>query len=110
LENQTKDLDDMFDEQCQLQLQGLPHVPTPLQLKVTLLNHQISGLQWMVCNETQPPPVPLYKQVKEQGKIVWLSKITNASQLLPPKPIRGGILADGTNLSWLSSHHLLSHQ
>lgn len=95
---QQKDLDDMFEEQCQLQLQGLPHVPTPPQLKITLLNHQISGLQWMVRNETQPPSVPFYKQVEEQGKIVWLSEITNSSQLAPPKPIRGGILVDGMYL------------
>ena len=102
---QQKDLDDMFDEQCKLQLQGLPHVPTPSQLKITLLDHQISGLQWMVRNETQPPPVPFYKQVKEQGKSVWLSEITNASQPEPPKPICGGILADG---SYLESQFVVS--
>jgi hypothetical protein len=93
---QQKDLDDMFDAQSKKQLEGLPLVPTPPTLVTELMEHQVIGLRWMVRNEVNPPLVPFFKEVKQHlGRTMWFSEITNSSQSEPPKPIRGGILADG---------------
>jgi phage protein D len=91
---QQKQLDDMFEQQSKTQLSNLPEITMPEALQTELFGHQVDGIRWMVHRETGNIEPPFYKKVKEQGKTMYLSEITNASQSEPPKGIAGGILAE----------------
>lgn len=92
-----RQLDDVFDKASREQLAHLPDVAVPQSLTAQLLEHQVQGFRWLYQRETvdtATASVPFYKQVRENGKSVWLSEITNSSQETPPAPCRGSILAD----------------
>jgi SWI/SNF-related matrix-associated actin-dependent regulator of chromatin subfamily A3 len=95
-QTEQQQLDDMFDKQTQLQLAGLPQIEMPSQFhNVTLFDHQINGIRWLVHQETnQSKRAPFYTQVKEKGRNVWLCEITQCSQENAPEPVRGSLLCD----------------
>ena len=99
---QKQQLDEMFDKQSSKHLANLPecHTPhLPWRKGTTLLSHQKMGVRWMVYRETAPDvAVPFFRRSREGGRLVWLCDITHSSQVDPPEPVRGGILA-GKNLS-----------
>lgn len=90
-----KELDNIFDKQKSL-IEHLPSITPPTQIKSILLPHQLAGLSWLHHRETSSNQGKhlFYKQVIERGKTVWLSEITNASQLKEPKQVKGGLLCD----------------
>lgn len=94
-ERQQQHLDDMFEKISKSQLENLPDISAPTLLTTQLMKHQLEGVRWLYQRETEDQPVPLYKQIQENGKTVWLSEITRSSQVHPPNPIKGSILADG---------------
>jgi hypothetical protein len=86
-------LDDMFEKMCKEQTANLPDIPMPPEnLTTPLLEHQKEGIRWLYKRETEDVQAPFYKQVKEKGKNVWLSEITNSSQVIAPRPVKGSIL------------------
>lgn len=85
-------LDDMFEKISKEQLANLPDISMPAALTATLLDHQQEGIRWLYERETATKNAPFYKQVKEHGKMVWLSEITNSSQAEAPAPVKGSIL------------------
>jgi SWI/SNF-related matrix-associated actin-dependent regulator of chromatin subfamily A3 len=103
-EDAQKNLDVMFDQLVNDQLNNLPPLSIPETIITPLLEHQIDGIRWLYhhevsMNEQQDAKskagalsIPFYKQIQERGKKVWLSEITNATQTDPPKPIGGSIL------------------
>lgn len=103
-EDAQQNLDAMFDQLVNDQLKCLPLISIPATIITPLLDHQVDGIRWlynheMKMNEQQQnmtkamaSSIPFYKQIKERGKNVWLSEITNATQTDPPKPIGGSIL------------------
>lgn len=103
-EDAQQNLDAMFDQLVNDQLKYLPRISIPATIITPLLDHQVDGIRWlynheMKMNEQQQnmtkamaSSIPFYKQIKERGKNVWLSEITNATQTDPPKPIGGSIL------------------
>mmetsp|Transcript_59675 Transcript_59675/g.176827 ORF Transcript_59675/g.176827 Transcript_59675/m.176827 type:complete len:971 (-) Transcript_59675:116-3028(-) len=104
------ELDAMFDKQRSL-LASIPSTHQPLQLTSTLLPHQSVGLSWLVHRETARHNRLFWKNVKERGKSVWLSEITNASQRREPRRVRGGLLCDemGMGKSLMTLALILSH-
>lgn len=104
-EDAQQNLDVMFDQLVNTQLSNLPPIPIPATIVTPLLDHQIDGIRWLhhheICMNEQKRDqtskasalsIPFYKQIQERGKKVWLSEITNATQIDPPKPIGGSIL------------------
>ena len=95
----------MFDQSEREKYQNLPSVDVShfLSPGVELLAHQQLGVRWMVHREKDDVPAPFYKEVREQGKVMYLSEITNCSQLDRPKGVKGGILAGkyGESVSFL---------
>jgi len=87
------ELDAMYDQQKE-QLSKLHAVPTPAQITTKLMPHQERGLAWMRHREVGDHKPIFFKKVKEKGRTVWLSEITNASQVAEPRPVRGGLLCD----------------
>ena len=70
---QAKELDEMFDNQCETQLSPLPSMEMPKQFadNVKLFDYQSLGIKWLVNQETANTSTPLFfKQVKEKGKKV----------------------------------------
>ena len=94
----------MFEEQCKNKTQSLPQISMPEQFKnLTLYNHQKDGIQWLVHQERSDKAIPpFFKKVKAGSREVWYCEITQCQQMSPPRPIRGGILADGKSLLKLS--------
>jgi SWI/SNF-related matrix-associated actin-dependent regulator of chromatin subfamily A3 len=97
---QQKALDEMFDKTLSEQYKDLPDVsmPTSCLKGITLFEHQVQGIKWMIKKEKFGGAAPFYKKVKEQGRPMHLCEITNSSQAEPPKPIRGSILCDDMGL------------
>jgi hypothetical protein len=96
-------LDEMFDQLVQDQLLNLPRIEMPTAIITPLLDYQIDGIRWMYHHETMADQhscqdheatvsFPFYKPIQEQGKTMWLCEITNATQAIPPNPIKGSIL------------------
>lgn len=97
---QAKELDEMFDKQCEMQTMNLTDIPMPIQFSsdLQLFDYQKTGIRWMVHQEIYSKEVPFFEQVKETGKKMWLCRLTNSSQEEEPKLVRGGILADEMGL------------
>lgn len=93
-----KQLDDMFEKLTEEQLKNIPQLKTPSTLCTKLMEHQILGLRWLYSRETSTSLPPFYRQVKEKGRKVWFSEISNSSQTEAPKPVLGSILADAMGL------------
>jgi SWI/SNF-related matrix-associated actin-dependent regulator of chromatin subfamily A3 len=92
-------LDKMFDITLKEQYANLPNIAMPGCLRdISLMQYQIQGVRWLVKRETDAAPAPFYKQVKENGRAMYLCEITQSSQPEPPAPIRGSILADEMGL------------
>lgn len=91
-------LDKMFEKLTDEQLKNLPEVEIPSTITAALLEHQVLGLRWLYDRETSKFLPPFYRKVKEKGRQVWLSEITNSSQTEAPKPVLGSILADDMGL------------
>ena len=92
-------LDELFDVALKEQYKNLPNIAMPDCLQnITLMEHQIKGIKWLVKRETNASPPPFYKSVRERGTEMYLCEITQSSQSQPPKPIRGSILADEMGL------------
>jgi SWI/SNF-related matrix-associated actin-dependent regulator of chromatin subfamily A3 len=87
-----QNLDDMFEKISKEQLEHLPAIPMPVAITAKLLEHQTEGIRWLYQRETDTKDAPFYKQVRESGKNVWLSEITNSSQPEAPAPVKGSIL------------------
>lgn len=104
-ETAQENLDQMFDQLVQDQLLNLPNIELPPSLTTPLLDHQVEGIRWMYHKEKMAIAknipgddggtanfIPFYKQVQEKGRTVWFCEITNATQAMPPVPIKGSIL------------------
>jgi translation elongation factor EF-Tu-like GTPase len=92
-QSSQKNLDDMFEQISKDQLANLPDIAMPSVLTAeTLFDHQVQGIRWLYQHETGTKQVPFFKKVKESGKNVWFSEITNSSQPTAPKPVKGSIL------------------
>lgn len=87
-----QNLDAMFEKLSKDQLANLPEIEMPVHLTQTLFDHQIQGIRWLYHRETSGEQVPFYKKVREGGKEVWFSEITNSSQPTAPLPVKGSIL------------------
>ena len=70
---QSKELDEMFDKQTEQQLKELPNMSMPIQFKdkVSLYQHQIDGIKWLVHQENKMNESngkgnnPFFKEVHE---------------------------------------------
>jgi hypothetical protein len=89
---QQKHLDDLFESQQKEKLSNLPDVELPRSLTSTLLEHQWTGVRWLVSREKNRD-LPFWKQVSERGSTRWLCEVTNSSQPHAPTPVKGSILA-----------------
>ena len=72
-QTQVKELDEMFDKQCETQLSSLPSIAMPKQFagNVKLFDYQSLGIKWLINQEMASTSTPLFfKQVKEKGKMV----------------------------------------
>ena len=68
---QAKELDEMFDKFSNDQVKNLPLIEMPSQLRnVSLMDHQIVGIRWLVHNENSLRKAPFYKEVIEKGRAV----------------------------------------
>ena len=67
---QAKELDEMFDKQCEMQTKNLTDIPMPIQFSsdLQLFDYQKTGIRWMVHQEIYSKEVPFFEQVKEAGK------------------------------------------
>ena len=83
-----EDLDAVFDQQ-QENLRNVPLVEQPSQLITKLMHHQLLGMSWLYHRENTDSLNPLYYQVIEKGKTVWMSTVSNSSQVQEPARIRG---------------------
>jgi SWI/SNF-related matrix-associated actin-dependent regulator of chromatin subfamily A3 len=90
---QQAQLDALWKDMLQKQLEGLPDVPTPPALLSSLFPHQLDALRWLVHRERSNEN-PFYETTTENGKTVYLCNITQSSQQRAPGIIRGGLLAD----------------
>jgi SWI/SNF-related matrix-associated actin-dependent regulator of chromatin subfamily A3 len=68
-----------------------------------LYDFQLAGVAWMLQRERDPDAAngglpPFWKQLREQGSIVYLNEVTNSSQPAAPEKIAGGLLADDMGL------------
>jgi hypothetical protein len=104
-ETAQENLDQMFDQLVHDQLLNLPNVALPPTLTTPLLDHQVEGIRWMYDKEKlsfaknipgddggSVNSNPFYRPVKEKGRTMWFCEITNATQAMPPAPIKGSIL------------------
>ena len=93
-ESTQRNLDEMFEQLSNEQLSSLPDVPMPSSLvsKGSLFDHQVQGIRWLYHHETGDLPIPFFKKVREGGKDVWFSEITNSSQPTAPNVVTGSIL------------------
>ncbi len=92
-------LDELFDVALKMQYENLPNISMPDCLQnISLMDHQIKGIKWLVKRETNASPPPFYKTVREKGNEMYLCEITQSSQSQPPRPVRGSILADEMGL------------
>ena len=96
--DQQKQLDALFDAQQKEKLAHLPDVVLPACLTSTLLEHQLTGVRWLVGRERNSGDRPFWKPVQEGKATKWFCEITRSSQTEPPKPVQGGILADDMGL------------
>lgn len=97
---QAKELDEIFDKQCEMQTKNLTNIPMPTQFNsnLKLFDYQETGIRWLVHQEVYAKEVPFFERVNEGGRQMWLCKLTNSSQAEEPKIVRGGILADEMGL------------
>jgi hypothetical protein len=89
---QQKYFDELFESQQREKLSNLPDVELPRSLTSTLLEHQWTGVRWLVSREKNQD-LPFWKQVSERGSTKWLCEVTNSSQSHAPTPAKGSILA-----------------
>jgi SNF2 family DNA or RNA helicase len=97
-EKQLEYLDQMFDDQAREKMNiKLPpgvKIRTDL-LKTKLMPHQVQGVKWLIKQELNSDPHPLYKVVtNKSGTIRHRCTLTGRSKNDAPAPIKGGILAD----------------
>lgn len=95
--DEQKRLDDLFTKQLEQQLSNLPELTLPTVLQTSLLPHQVTGIRWLVSRERNTA-TPFYQTLQEQGKTVHFCKITKASSVQAPEPVKGAILADDMGL------------
>jgi SWI/SNF-related matrix-associated actin-dependent regulator of chromatin subfamily A3 len=94
---QQKHLDELFEAQRQEQLSNLPDLEVPKCLVSALLDHQWTGVRWLVSREKSQDR-PFWKTVTENGSTKWLCEVTKSSQPQPPQQVKGSILADDMGL------------
>jgi hypothetical protein len=104
-EDAHQQLDEMFDQQTENRLEQLPNYSMPPQLhSLELFDYHKDGIRWLIHQERNESALPPFiKEIFPSGQKRWLCTITRAVFLKPPKPICGGVLADGT---WLKVHVL----
>jgi hypothetical protein len=97
-EEASQQLDAMFDEQTKNRLAQLPNYDMPPQFQnLELYDYQKDGIRWLIHQERNDSALPPFvKEIFELGRKRWRCTITRAIFLKPPKPICGGVLADGT--------------
>jgi len=76
-----------------------------------LFKHQLEGLSFLMHRENDSGLPPFWKEIKEQGKLVFHNTITNSSTPNRPNSVKGGLLADdmGLGKSIQTIALLLSH-
>lgn len=91
----ASDLDETFVEFNREKLKNIPiqKMPTKLIRLLKLLPYQQQGFSWMVYQERSNEPPPFWNKVDG----MWKSSVHGfKNRTTAPKPIHGGILADGT--------------
>lgn len=91
---QQAQLDQLWKDLLEKQLDGLAEIPIPEALASPLFAHQRQALNWLVHRENSTDN-PFFQETNENGKTVHLCQLTKSSQPQLPTPIRGGMLADG---------------
>jgi SWI/SNF-related matrix-associated actin-dependent regulator of chromatin subfamily A3 len=104
---QQKHLDELFEAQRQEQLANLPALEVPRCLVSALLEHQWTGVRWLVSREKSTDR-PFWKTVTENGSTKWLCEVTKSSQPQPPRQVKGSILADDMGLVRLQTSLVLA--
>lgn len=97
-EKQLEYLDQMFDEQARektnIKLPAGMKIRKDL-LKTKLMPHQVQGVTWLIKQEMNADPHPLYKQMtSSNGTVRFRCSLTGRCKKDAPEPIKGGILAD----------------
>jgi HIRAN domain/SNF2-related domain len=104
---QQKHLDELFEAQRQEQLANLPDLEVPKCLVSALLEHQWTGVRWLVSREKSQDR-PFWETVTENGSTKWLCEVTKSSQPQPPRQVKGSILADDMGLVRLQTTLVLA--
>jgi hypothetical protein len=67
---ESKELDEMFDDQNREKFRNVPTIAKPSQLVATLFPHQVDGISWMVNQETKKPEdaIPPFYIQKTNGR------------------------------------------
>jgi hypothetical protein len=97
-EKQLEYLDKMFNEQARVKAKV--KLPPGMKirkdlLKTKLMPHQVLGVTWLIKQEMNSDPHPLYKQITyNSGTVRFRCSLTGCSVTEAPDSIKGGILAD----------------
>ena len=95
-ESQHQELDKMFEEIQQKQLENLPDIPMTKQLeKMELFDYQKNGIRWLYNQETSDQ-LPSWFHRRCNGN--WFCTVTGLQQTKDPRPVRGSLLADDMGL------------
>jgi SNF2 family DNA or RNA helicase len=98
---QNKEMDKMFESQSAQQLQNLPEFVRPKEFKksVTLFDHQVDGIRWLLKQEQNAPPNPFVRERRlKDGTLAVYDKLSQARLKTPHPPVKGSILADDMGL------------
>ena len=94
-ESQQDELDKMFEEIQQKQLENLPDIPMPKQFEhMHLYDYQKNGIRWLY-NQEKSDQLPSWFERRNNK---WLCTVTGLQQLKNPRPVRGSLLADDMGL------------
>ena len=94
---EMSDMDKMFEEHAVAKLKNLDPYEMPMDLLrgIKLLPHQVQGVRWMIQVEKSNDPPPFWVPAGLNNS-KWRCTVPGFKwRTSSPKPIRGGVLADG---------------
>ena len=93
-----KELDLIFEKQAREKLDNVPRYAMPSQFRpgLTLFDHQIEGIRWLVHQERSGGAEAFFTETRNvNGTKGWRCIISEKLRTEPPKRSKGSILADG---------------
>ena len=93
-----KELDLIFEKQAREKLDNVPEYEMPSQFRpgLTLFDHQIEGIRWLVHQERSGGAEAFFTETQcVDGTKGWRCIISDEVRTTPPKRSKGSILADG---------------